>query len=74
MNKQPIETANDSDLRLSPAAMQRAARRARELALQTSTIIVISRREVIEQVGPLAAAASEDDGSQQRGAACENRP
>jgi hypothetical protein len=52
MNKQPIETARDADLRLSPQAMQRAARRARELAAQTGTAIVVSRDGVIEYIRP----------------------
>ena len=52
MNKQPIETARDADLRLSLQAMQRAARRARELAAQTGTAIVVSHDGVIEQISP----------------------
>ncbi len=52
MNKQPIETARDADLRLSPQAMQRAARRARELAAQTGTAIVVIRDGVIEHIRP----------------------
>ena len=52
MNKQPIESAQDADLRLSPQAMQRAARRARELAARTGTAIVISRDGVIEHIRP----------------------
>lgn len=52
MNKQPIESARDVDLRLSPQAMQRAARRARELAAQTGTAIVVSRDGVIEHIRP----------------------
>lgn len=54
MNKQPIETAHDADLRLSHNALRRAARRARELAARTGTAIVISRNGVIEQVSPKA--------------------
>ena len=52
MNKQPIETARDADLRLSPQAMQRAARRARELAAQTGTAIVVSHGGVMEYIHP----------------------
>jgi hypothetical protein len=37
MNKKPIEESQDSDLRLSKAALLRAAVRARELAEQTGT-------------------------------------
>jgi len=57
MNKQPIETARDTDLRLSPQAMQRAARRARELAAQTGTAIVVSHDGVIEHIRPQQEAA-----------------
>ncbi len=52
MKKQPIETARDADLRLSYQAMQRAARRARELAAQTGTAIVVSYDGVIEYIHP----------------------
>lgn len=52
MNKQPIDTARDADLRLTPQAMQRAARRARELAAQTGTAIVVSRDGLIEHIHP----------------------
>ncbi|MFZ2290462.1 MAG: hypothetical protein WAV92_12475 [Halopseudomonas yangmingensis] len=52
MNKRPIESARDTDLRLSPQAMQRAARRARELAAQTGTAIVVIRDGVIEHIRP----------------------
>lgn len=48
MNKQPLDTAHDADLRLSQQAMQRAAQRARELAAQTGTAIVVSRHGVLE--------------------------
>ena len=50
----PIETARDADLRLSVAAMHRAALRARELARQTGTAIVVGRRGVVEQLAPQA--------------------
>ncbi|MBK7326166.1 MAG: hypothetical protein IPI89_08540 [Propionivibrio sp.] len=52
MNKQPIEQARDADLRLSHAALQRAALRAREIARQTGTAIVVSRQGVIEHLQP----------------------
>lgn len=47
-NPQPIEAALDADLRLSKAALQRAAQRARDLALQTGTAIVVSHHGVLE--------------------------
>jgi LDH2 family malate/lactate/ureidoglycolate dehydrogenase len=52
VNTQPIEQARDADLRMSQTAMQRAARRARELARETGTAIVVSRDGVIEHIMP----------------------
>ena len=52
MNKEPIENARDDDIRLSFAAMLRAAKRARELARATGTAIVISRNGVVEHIQP----------------------
>ena len=52
MNKEPIETARDADLRHSHAAMQRAAMRAREVARKTGTLLVISRDGIIEHIEP----------------------
>ena len=52
MNKQPIETALDPDLRLSAVALQRAAHRAHALARQTGTAVVISRDGVVRPVQP----------------------
>ena len=47
MNNRPIESARDPVLRLSYQALLRAAKRAREVALQTSTSIVINRNGVV---------------------------
>ncbi len=58
MNRQPIEAARDADLRHSLRAMQRAAQRARELAIRTGTAIVISRLGVLEQIRPDATEAA----------------
>lgn len=52
MNKQSIDQARDDDLRLSQRAMRRAAQRARELAAQTGTAIIISRNGVVEYIVP----------------------
>ncbi len=52
MNKRPIETARDADLRSSLAAMQRAAQRARDVARATGTAIVVSKDGVIEHLAP----------------------
>jgi len=51
-NKKPIEQAQDCDLRLSRIALQRAARRARDLAQKTGTTIVVSHGGVIEYLSP----------------------
>jgi hypothetical protein len=52
MSHRPIETARDPDLRLSVQAMERAALRAREIARQTATDLVISRNGVVECLPP----------------------
>lgn len=54
MNTQPIESARDSDLRLSQAALQRAALRAWELAVQTGTSIVVVQHGELKQINPAA--------------------
>lgn len=56
MNKRPIETARDDDLRLSMHALRRAADRAREEARRTGTAIVVSHDGVIETIRPQPAA------------------
>jgi hypothetical protein len=58
MNTRPLDEARDPDLRGSLAALRRAARRAREIAAQTGTAIVVSRNGVIEHVRPQPAATS----------------
>ncbi|HNU10877.1 MAG TPA: hypothetical protein PKJ45_05890 [Rubrivivax sp.] len=52
MNKRPIETARDADLRLSRQALLRAAQRAREIAARTGTTVVIARSGVLEHIHP----------------------
>lgn len=54
MNKKPIEQALDADLRYSLAALQRAALRARELALKTGTAIVVNHNGKLEYLAPEA--------------------
>ncbi len=51
-NKKPIEQADDCDLRFSRIALQRAARRARDLAQKTGTTIVVSHDGVIDHLSP----------------------
>ena len=56
MNKKPIAQACDAAIRLSPAAMKRAAQRAREVAATTGTLLVVSRNGVLEYLSPDVAA------------------
>lgn len=51
-DQHPIEHARDPDLKLVKAALQRAAIRARIIAAQTGTCLVISRNGVVELVDP----------------------
>ena len=74
MNKQPIETASDADLRLSQPAIQRAAQRAWELAMQTGTAIVISHQGVIEHFRPSATASAQNPGVQELTAPYGDKP
>ncbi|MES2407674.1 MAG: hypothetical protein V4528_10165 [Pseudomonadota bacterium] len=52
MNQRSLDEAKNADLRGSFQALQRAARRARELAMQTGTAIVISRGGKLEYLIP----------------------
>jgi hypothetical protein len=52
MNTKTIDQASTADLPGSWQALQRAARRARELAAQTGTELVVSRNGVIERIKP----------------------
>lgn len=57
MNKQPIEQARDADLRCSSTALQRAALRAREVAMKTGTAIVVNHNGRLEYLVPEALSA-----------------
>lgn len=72
MNTKTIDQANTADLRGSWAALQRAARRARELAAQTGTELVVSRNGVIERIKPQPDTTS--DPTQETPAPCKNAP
>lgn len=48
----PIEQSTNADLRGSWPALLRAAQRARALAIQTGTAIVVCRNGVIEHIRP----------------------
>lgn len=54
MNDKPLESAKDPDIRFSQQAMQRAALKAREIAAQTGTAIVITEQGVMREVHPKA--------------------
>jgi hypothetical protein len=59
MNTKAINQANNADLRSSWQALQRAARRARELAMQTGTELIVSRGGAIERIKPMPDAAGQ---------------
>lgn len=48
----PLETARSSSLRGSFSALQRAAQRARQIAMQTGTRVVVVRDGVVLHVDP----------------------
>lgn len=43
MSEQPVSRLPDADMQAAPAALLRAARRAREIARQTGTAVVVVR-------------------------------
>ena len=57
-NHQPIESANNADLRGSLPALLRAAQRARQLAAQTGTAVVVMRDGVLEHIYPQSTVAN----------------
>ena len=52
MNGKTLENARSSDLRGSWQALQRAVQRAREVAVQTGTDLVVTRNGVLEHIKP----------------------
>ena len=52
MSMRPISEAKNPDLRASVAAMQRAARLAREIAIKTNTCLVLSRDRPTVRIPP----------------------
>jgi hypothetical protein len=52
MNSKSIEKARSADLRGTLPALQRAAKRARELAVSTGTGLIVNRNGVIERIKP----------------------
>ncbi len=58
-DQHPIEHARDPDLKWVKVALQRAAIRARIIAAQTGTCLVISRNGVVELVDPGSASPAD---------------
>ena len=52
MSLKPIEKAKSGTLRHSPTALARAAERARALAIQTNTLLVVSRAGFVIEIDP----------------------
>ncbi|MFO1430790.1 MAG: hypothetical protein U1F76_11715 [Candidatus Competibacteraceae bacterium] len=52
MNQRPITEAEDKDIVGSFEALRRAARRAREIAAQTGTAIIVQTEGRIERITP----------------------
>lgn len=50
MNKKRIEDAKDADMAKSLQALQRAAQRARSLAVQTGTDLIVQRGAKVEHL------------------------
>lgn len=61
MNQKPITEAEDKDIAGSFEALRRAARRAREIAAQTGTAIIVQRDGRIERITPSPLKTSADD-------------
>lgn len=64
MNTRPIDQARSADLRGSWQALRRAAQRARELAAQTGTELVVGRNGSIERINPAIPATGPSPHSQ----------
>ena len=59
MNEKSIEQARNADLQGSQAALLRAAQRARQIAAQTGTAIVVVRNGVMEHIYPSTSSAAD---------------
>lgn len=60
----PIEEALDQDIRLSGVALRRAALRAREIARQTGTALIVVENGQIVRLSPDELDARERQGSE----------
>lgn len=59
ISSQPVSRLKDADMRAAPAALMRAAQRAREIALRTGTpLIVMLDGKVVEKIVTFAEADS----------------
>ncbi len=61
MNHKPITEAKDKDIAGSFEALRRAARRAREIAAQTGTAVIVQRDGRIERITSSPLKTSADD-------------
>lgn len=52
MSTRPLEMSDDPDLRLSLPAMRRAAQRAREIARQTNTFVIVGELGRVLRLSP----------------------
>ena len=59
MNTKPIDQAKTADLRGSWPALLRAAQRAREIAVQTGTELIVNRGRGIERIKSLEIAGQQ---------------
>jgi len=59
MSTKPIEQALDADIRLSKVALLRAAQRARDIARNTGTLVVIRRNGVLVHLDPASMEAEQ---------------
>ncbi|HBG06244.1 MAG TPA: hypothetical protein DDY22_11940 [Geobacter sp.] len=50
MNQKAIEQAKDPDMASSFTAIRRAAKRARQIAAQTGTVLVVRHGEQVERI------------------------
>jgi hypothetical protein len=50
MNKNAIENAKDRDMASSFVAIRRAAKRARQVAVQTGTLLIVRQNEQIDRI------------------------
>jgi hypothetical protein len=62
MNQKAIEQAHDKDIANSLNALRRAAKRARQVAAQTGTFLVVRHGEQVERILVTDQDAMETDG------------